>query len=129
MPSLGAGEAFLLPVGLCIALGPLLLWIGLVVWSRVVGKRYPEASRWRKLWLVPLASFAVQFLGLAVTVVMLTRSFSTVAHTEASERSAILAAGISEAMNASACGLVLGTVLLVVSVVLVVIAQANAPRA
>lgn len=127
MPAFGAGELVALPLGLCIAIGPLLLWIGLFVWSRAVGKRYPETSRWRKLWLVPVTSLAVQLLGLAVTVVMLMRSFGTVADTAASERSAVLAAGISESMNATACGLVLGALLLLASIVLVVVAQVNAP--
>jgi hypothetical protein len=128
MPSLGAGEALALPIGLCTAFGPLVLWIGLIGWSRAVGSRYPETSRWRRLWVVPVASLGVQLLGIAITVVMLMRSFGTIAGTTAADRATTLAESISDAMNATACGLVLGAVLLVASIVLVVVGQVNAPR-
>lgn len=131
MPALGIGEGAVIALSAVLSLLPLLGWIGLVIWARRVGARYPESSPWRRLWLLPVASLAAQTLGLGGTVLVLVVSFSgtVLSGIPAEDRVTVLARNISDAMSLTALGLVLSVVLLVASMVAVIVGHVRAPRA
>lgn len=78
--------------------------IGLAYWAR---RALAERLTLQRVALacVALAFFAVP-IGLFITIMQLVDAFGAVAHAEASERAALLSASISNAMTATAIGMV-----------------------
>jgi hypothetical protein len=130
MPAIGDGEGLVMAAAAVLALTPTALCIGLIVWSQRVGARYPVGSRWRRLWILPVASLVVPFVGLGGTMLLLALSFSPseLLASPAESRATVLAQGIANAMNMTVLGIGASFVLLVGSVVAVVVGHLRAPR-
>jgi hypothetical protein len=99
--------------------------LGAAAWLRWLWSRTPAsvrstvAARHRyAATCVVWGTFASGLLGWAMTVRGLVRAFGDVAHVDPSEKARVLAEGISEAMNATAAGIVVQLLGCVVALVL-----------
>jgi hypothetical protein len=82
------------------ALVQIAIAFGLRSWARSVSRRSGAGSKW--LPRLPLLGFVLIVAGIGGTFVQLMRLFGAVAHVDPSQKAAILAQGIAEAMNATA---------------------------
>jgi len=88
---------------------------GLAWWSAGIGKKH--GGMWRHLVWLPILGFVIVCIGLTITIFGLVKSFSAVAAVDPSQKAAILAAGISEAMHATAICLPLSSLFYLVCVI------------
>jgi len=115
MPS-SVGEAVAIAISCAGLVVQLLVPGALFYWGRRVAARHGRARAWRVASLLPLAAFGVGVVGIVGTVLGLVHAFGAVARAEPATRATFLAQGISEAMNATAFGLVASGALYLASI-------------
>jgi MotA/TolQ/ExbB proton channel family len=107
MPSAGGSETVVMIGAFASLVVSVLVYVGtalgLTTWARAVARRRGGRG-WKLAAWLPLLGLAATALGMAGTVLGLVTAFGSVASVDAASRSAVLAQGISEAMNATAFG-------------------------
>ncbi|MDP2310877.1 MAG: hypothetical protein Q8P18_32965 [Pseudomonadota bacterium] len=101
--------------------------VALVFWGRWVAQRQ-GGGRWRYVAWAPLVGFALNTLGLALTIVGLIHAFDAVALAPPEQKVAQLAEGITFAMRATAILAPIAVVLYVGSTVAFLVGSLRAPR-
>lgn len=101
--------------------------VGLSAWAVRVAK--VRGGAYRFAIALPGAGFFLSFLGGVVTVSGLIHAFGAVASVEAEARSATLAAGIAEAMSATALGLAAAILLYATSAIVSAVGSRRAREA
>ena len=103
-----------------IVLGALLqlaFFFALATWGRWVARRNGNGGLFRIASYVPWIAFSLITIGTILGVVLLSRVFDAIKHSDPAYKATVLAQGISEAMNVSAMFLLPGYALLFFAIV------------
>jgi hypothetical protein len=114
MGRFGSGELVTIGLGVVAPLVLFSLQLALVLWNRRLmraGKGRPAAVG----FYAGVLSLVVPLLGVLGTVILMSAAFDDVSRAPASDRAAVLAGNISEAMNLTALGVVAGSAAFLIS--------------
>lgn len=129
MPHLGDQEAAISAYAGAIGIGVLAAHALVAAILGVLAQRLGTArgGPWRWVVWAPIAALLMPMLGVALTVLGLVAAFGDVGSAPASERAAVLARGISEAMNATALSFGLAWAIYLVTAIAIVVGRLTTP--